>query len=429
MMKQSVIGGARARLVSALLSSMTCAAMILSAAAEAADSRVPRATSQEPQSSPPRGFSSWAELAAAQEPLTRAADALSELIEARGLSGFSGITLDVPQRLVTLYWKAGQKLPLEVAHLVEQLTSREGIQIAQAEAAYSKAELRAEAERIFDEALAPGVAPGVQVYKVAPLPGWSGLSVSISGPVEEASRMAIFNQKVHLKLEQGRPLAHFSRLDDWAPYFGGARIKNSTVSCSSGFAVGNLFGQGMLTAGHCAHGNGVTFYTGVGNVMGSTTAYNKPYDTVRIAVAASGDIYDGGVGVGEFTKGVAGASRNYVGNWVCTSGSFSGARCNIMVTNVGIYWNDITTYRYGPMVEAEEQSHEFAAGPGDSGGPVFSLSSTAGMVVAKGTISAGDPGGAPASCTDSARTDCSYRIVYPDIKDLLSVHDVWIVTQ
>ncbi|EAU62841.1 putative protease B [Stigmatella aurantiaca DW4/3-1] len=372
---------------------------------------------------------------AAQVPLNKAADELSTLIEAQGMAGYAGITLDVPQRLVTLYWKAGQKLPLEVASFLEQLRSKPGVHIAWAEAAYSKAELQAEMDRLFKEASAPEGASRMQLLKVAPLPGWAGLQVTVSGTVEEASRMAVFSQGgVRLKLEQGKPAALFSRMDDWAPFYGGARIRMGNSpnanSCSSGFAVGNIFGKALLTASHCPLSNGTPIYTGVGNYMGTSAGYYKPADTARIDVVSSGYIYDGGVGTGEFLKRVSGHSRNYVGNWVCTSGSFSGARCNIMVTNVNVYWQDYTTYRYGPMVEAEEQSQESAAGPGDSGGPVFSLAVTEGDVVAKGTISGGDSYDAPATCTgDTSRTGCSYRILYPDIEWLLDLHGMWIETR
>lgn len=411
-------------------------AVILAGAAEAADHQTPKSAGLTIEASaPPQGFSSWNELMAAQVPLNEAADALSALIEGQRMSGYAGIVLDVPGRKVTLYWKAGQKLPVEVSNLLGQLNARPGVQTAVADAAYSNEELEAETKRLFQQASVQGLAPGMQLLKVAPLPGWAGLQVKVSGSAEEASRLQLFRQSsVRLSFEQGKPAALLSRMDDWAPFYGGARIRigssPSANSCSSGFAVGNIFGKALLTAAHCPLGNGTPIYTGVGNYMGESEGYYKPLDTARIDAMSAGSIYDGGVGTGEFLKGVVGYSQNYIGNWVCTSGSFSGARCNILVTNVNIYWQDITTYTYGPMVEAEEQSQENAAGPGDSGGPVFSLATTEGDVIAKGTISGGDSYDNPATCTgDTSRTGCSYRIMYPDIKRLLDQHSMWIETE
>jgi hypothetical protein len=429
-MKRSVNVSRRGRFATAVC------AVILASAADAADRQTPVSTGlRVEESAPPQGFSSWNELMAAQVPLNQAADELSALIESQRMSGFSGIILDVPGRKVTLYWKAGHKLPVEVSDLLGKLDTRPGVQTAVADAAYSNEELEAETQRLFQQASAQGLAPGMQILKVAPLPGWAGLRVKVSGSAEEASRLQLFRQSpVQLSFEQGKPAALLSRMDDWAPFYGGARIRMGTSpdanECSSGFAVGNIFGKALLTASHCPLSNGVPIYTGVGNHMGVSEGYYKRLDTVRINVMSAGSIYDGGVGTGEFLKGVVGYSQNYIGNWVCTSGSFSGARCNIMVTNLNIYWQDRTTYTYGPMVEAEEQSQQSAAGPGDSGGPVFSLATTEGDVIAKGTISGGDSYDNPATCTgDTSRTGCSYRIFYPDIKRLLDQHSMWIETE
>ena len=197
--------------------------------------------------------------------------------------------------------------------------------------------------------------------------------------------------------------------------------------CSTGFAIAIGGVSKMLSAGHCG-ANGGSAYDGGGQYMGTISGDTNAYDTLYINTSSAGRIYDGGVGTGEFSKPVVGASHSYVGDWLCTSGAYSGARCNeqVIAVNVTIW---VGYYIYG-MVRAEQVNHTNAVGNGDSGGPVFSLSADPNKVIAKGTVSAIDTSTSVACTgipTGNGRT-CAWRFYYADVVNSLNRYGAAIVT-
>ncbi len=110
-------------------------------------------------------------------------------------------------------------------------------------------------------------------------------------------------------------------------------------------------------------------------------------------------MWDGGVSTpggqntsSEYTKQILGSDHVYPGEWLCTSGSTSGALCGYQVTNnfptdycAYDHWG---TYEcYVDLFEAEQHTGYEAARGGDSGGPVFGLNGDMSKVIAKGVIS------------------------------------------
>jgi hypothetical protein len=81
----------------------------------------------------------------------------------------------------------------------------------------------------------------------------------------------------------------------------------------------------------------------------------------------------------------------------------------------------------GPFVEAEQLSHQNAAGQGDSGGPVFSLAANPSQVIAKGIIDVGDPS-APATCTGQGGRKCFWRFTFAGIDSPLTYYTAVIDT-
>lgn len=161
--------------------------------------------------------------------------------------------------------------------------------------------------------------------------------------------------------------------------------------------------------------------------MGTVSGDDNAHDRLLIDTSSAGQIYDGGVGTGELTKLVVGSSRSRVGDFLCTSGAFSGSRCNIRVQ--AINQTISVGYLIFQAVMAEQIDRTNAAGNGDSGGPVLSLSADPNKVIAKGTITAIDSF-APAPCTGvpagGGRT-CSWRMFSIDVADSLTAYGATIV--
>jgi len=137
-------------------------------------------------------------------------------------------------------------------------------------------------------------------------------------------------------------------------------------------------------------------------------------------------IYDGGSIQGEapqFSKPVQGAFGNRTGDYICTSGSFSGAVCGIKVAATG---QTINVGGFGTVrntIRAEKDDRTAAVGHGDSGGPAYSLTSDARGVYARGTITAISGvqadwrtcRGVPGVPNDQQGRHCSWKFWYPDI--------------
>jgi hypothetical protein len=200
---------------------------------------------------------------------------------------------------------------------------------------------------------------------------------------------------VPIRIVQRPRMQLLSRLADTAPFWGGARIVNADngAGCSSGFAVTSGGVNYLLTAGHCGRPGGGWYNGDRSRFIGTATRENVAHDLLLVPTSAAGRIYDGGVGVGEFSKGVVGWDWAIPGEYVCQSGSVSGAVCGIRNTNSFQYTLcDTDPYGnyecYSDLILAQKTDGGLAARHGDSGGPVFTLSGTS-NVVAKGTITGG----------------------------------------
>jgi hypothetical protein len=361
----------------------------------------------------PAGFASWRDLLAAQEKLSAAATRLDGAV--RDHAGFTGIELSVPDRQVRLYWHGA--VPASVNQTVAGLRGQTSVAVKPAR--YSHRQLTAAATRVTARAGA-----GAAVVRVSVPADGHGLQVGVRGSAAQArGSLAAVAGGVAVDVASDKaaePL--YSRVDDSPAFWGGARLVNGRTGsqCSTGFAIASrVNGQrSMLTAGHCGV-NGDVQYTGTRRyVVGTSTDRFPTQDTMRLPTNAGGRVYDGGVGVGEFSKPVAGAWDSYPGLWICTSGSFSGARCNIVIRAVN-EWINTTIGWMGPLTRAEQVQGQNAAGQGDSGGPAFALTSDLSRMIAVGTISAGDVGAARTACTGVQGRLCSWRIWFADVADSL----------
>jgi len=320
----------------------------------------------------------------AQAPLAQAARVITDAVHSQAalLSGYAGIALEDQQ--VVLWWKGKQPRALQQA----LAKARDIAAIEVRSAAHSHKELRAAAEIVARKMKADAASP-VHTVEI-PVDG-SGLHLVTERDVGEASAW-LPAVGVPIAFETRSPVQLTSRYHDTVPFWGGAAILNPEVGvrCTSGFAVTNGYTNYLLTAGHCGRPGG-PWYNGDWSIqIGTASAENVGHDLLLIPTNSGGRIYDGGVGVGEFSKGVAGWNWAYAFEWVCQSGSTSGAVCGIQNTIFSTYsFCAVDAYGsrecYNDLVLARRPDNGVASRPGDSGGPVFTLYGST-RVVAKGTV-------------------------------------------
>jgi hypothetical protein len=367
-------------------------------------------------SKPPGGYASWADLMAVQERLDKAAD---RIVASNG-AGYAGIVVSAEKRKLTVYWHG---TPTGRAKSALD-SARKNVAVSVVPAAHSLKTLQSQARQVARTSGVTSVTPAVD---------GSRLDVTVSAGTSRSAVQTRLKAGRQSELRSGVPLRVTrdaaapklaSRGNDSPPYWGGARWNG----CSNGFAVRVGASNHMLSAGHCG-ANGQAAFDGGGDFMGSVYGDNNAADTLLVSAPSSGRIYDGGVGVGEFSKPVIGALHSFVGDWLCDSGAYSGARCGIQVKATGVTIN--VGYLIFNTVRAEQVDHTNAIGNGDSGGPVFSLASwDFNKVWAKGINSAIDLS-TSVPCTGvpaGGGRSCAWRMYYVDVVNALNSYGAGIVT-
>ncbi|WP_283134672.1 hypothetical protein [Rhizohabitans arisaemae] len=337
--------------------------------------------------------------AAAQAPLVRAAEQIHGVVEAGNDAGFAGIELG--QDRVLVWWKG---VPAKAVQDAVGNARRTAV-IEVGEAAHSRKELEAAAGRLW---AAAGVTAGGPVHGVRiPFDG-SGLAAA----VEEGNKAAVTQAESRIPGDLGVPVKVFGRdplkrtgrCDDRAPWYGGAAIRNTSFgfanhcggtwsrgyTCTAGFAVRLRGLDYLLTAGHCGRPRSV-IGDSTGEAIGNMTHEHVGHDLalIRADGGSAGRIWDGKPGVGDFTKPVIGWLRASGGQWLCMSGSTTGAQCGYQVD--GRYSTlcdrdvDGTYECYYGLLSARSH-YGVPSRNGDSGGPVFQLDVNADQVFAVGTV-------------------------------------------
>lgn len=359
----------------------------------------------------PGDFRSWDELFAMQERLNRAADLISTARsgEEGQDDGYSGLVADPTTRRVELFWRG--TVPPQVWEAIDE--AQRDVPVVTQSARFSERELLNHGDLLLNERAVTGVSTA---------PDGSGLDVSVSVSEEEARRKpAIQNAAVPLTIEPfvtSEPLA--DRQNDTKPYYGGAVWSSPIRTCSTGFAVRLLVGgvgaDYMLSAGHCAL-NGHDAHDGGGDLMGKVDYRQPTRDTLLIKTDSAGRVYTGSHS-SNTTVPVWGVQSSIVGNFVCTSGAFTGHHCPVKVDAVNQTLVNPDGTKFTPMVKATRTApSKPATGRGDSGGPVYSqtVMSTDGVALAMGTISAGSAPMGPCGLS----TTCYHTVYYADITKTL----------
>ncbi len=357
----------------------------------------------------PGRFRSWLEFYDAQQRIDTVG--MQILVAAQGTSGYGGIIVSAVNNRLDLYWKG--TLPESVRLVV----GRAEVPVVLHEAAYAEADLIA---------LAARVSQLDGVTQAGPKPDGSGLIVKVSRNVPSATMSelrATVNIPFSLSYKETSNFGAFSKTDDMAPYWGGARIvwKPSGAMCSSGFAI-RLLATGerkMLTAGHCLPWGSTfdVFTDGGGQEMGTASHQEHFRDTVMIDTTVAPRIYTGNFN-SSTSRPVRGSLPDFVGDFVCRSSAFSNQVCNLEVEDVnqsakgsgpGGSWSVF------PLVEVDHLSGQPAEGNGDSGGSVFTFTQDGG-VMARGTVSMDDHKTVPCTGVPSGpQRKCTTGMFYADV--------------
>src|SRR4051812_17466956 len=270
-------------------------------------------------------------------------------------------------------------------------------------ARFSRPEMNAAARQLQDDAeqLAD---QQVAVAAVGPSLDGSGIEVSVvaddAGRLDQAAAtlkerygdIVADVEPIERKTSDADLFSSGFRFNDFAPWYGGDRIASSTGGCSTGFAATYNNAPAMLTASHCG-GVGTTFSNGprsngTFSVMGNSVYSNASTDVAAIGVSGASNYINVGSALSPTQLYVGSWASPIVGQYLCQSGSYTGEVCGLRVVDTGqsvcrswFLW--ICTSWQGPLADVINSagSGSYAAGHGDSGGPVYLRSGSSGIAV------------------------------------------------
>lgn len=310
---------------------------------------------------------------------------------------------------VTVYWSAGDGSDLQTVY---DLAAAAGIDVNVAETAYSEDEIWELASTVLtalDEASID--VEGVSIGSPYTTVEFRGAEISRSSALQEqALRIAYSILSDDVTVTFGEPSTRMpmdSRHADGGQPTPGGAFTNTWGACTSGMGwVHPGFRFYMLSAAHCvnfANNNSVSFkgnpynagtYSGyigtlVGNPNNQTTS-QRLLDATLIGVPATPSIA-GEMFVGNFTSATkvdinAWAVMPSAGTSLCTSGSSTGTRCSVKVTNTTIDRDVMCAgggnCRWTDARIVNTTGGAVLMGRGDSGGPVYVLSGGRRTIVA-----------------------------------------------
>lgn len=312
-----------------------------------------------------------------------------------GSSDIAGVRLDVEADTVHVYrTDTGQGLRLSA-------TTPAGVKVVVHPAKFSRNAMLQAVAAVTADAKLLGE-QHVSVQAVGPTVDGSGIDVSVvAANASEVSTAATALQKRYgavvgkvtgTERRSSEKDLYFGgwRFNDYAPWFGGDRIASSVGGCSTGFYAVLSGAPVMLTASHCG-GVGTAFYNGPRadgsfSFMGSSSYSNTSTDVGAISVTSALSTIN--VGPAEFASQlyVPAWGSPFVGQYLCQSGSYTGETCGLYVVDTYqsvciswfLWW---CTGWQGPLSDVVSiyGSASYAAGHGDSGGPVYAYNGGSGI--------------------------------------------------
>jgi hypothetical protein len=341
-----------------------------------------------------RGTSGDAELLAKQNQLLPLAQSLVRQSRAAD-SDISGVSLDVKADTIHVYrTDRGKQLRFDTAVPA-------GVTVTVHPGRFSRTAMTAAADRVTREAKLLSEQK-VAVQAVGPTVDGSGITVTVL--VKDAKASAERDQAAAtLRARYGDIVATVNgterqksekdlfysgwRFNDYPAWYGGDRIASSSSGCTGGFAAW-FNGPAMLTAAHCGP-VGTAWYNGpttgnTFNYIGNTVYSDTATDVAAISVSSMSNYINVGPADGATSQLYIGSwASPVVGQYLCQSGSYTGEVCSLYVVDTAQYvclsWFIFCLSWQGPLadvVHAYGPSY-YAAGYGDSGGPVYSYSGVA----------------------------------------------------
>lgn len=301
--------------------------------------------------------------------------------------------------------------------------------IRAASAAYSLADIEAASRQVIVSGLG-----GADVSWAGPASDGSGLSVGL----EEAPSIQTRSSQVLgvpiVDVTVSGTVEPVSRNYDLSPYSAGADMSKAHNTpgylnlCTTGFGVWDYyygsFQTILLTADHCLQASSSSVWN---------TGWSPTNPTVGTQIGSGGSLidigqirgqeYSGYMYYGNNNSNSAVAVSGYVTSVVGAQYHYSGARSGVIYNNNATTINATINYGGGMVYEGltvtQQMSSGPAAGPGDSGGPVFALDSN-GYVYAAGIISG--ISGERIDCYGDQGRLCSATAIFADISDYFVWH-------
>jgi len=343
--------------------------------ASAADPKAPVPSAVQPTDAVPAGYRSWDEVYAFQTRLNAAA----ERVLAAGGAGNASIVASPLDHELRVYWRG--EVPASVLALAKGLD----VTVVFRPAEFTHSELVKQAQRL---------AANPRVVEVGPQADGSGLAVTVADRLLPTDRSALeATTRIPLAITAGRRLqAMYNRQADIPLFWGGSKYNG----CTNGFPlqVAGSTNVYMISAGHCGDNGGAANIPGLASPTGTFSSKNTCRDTLLINYPSgvSPAIYTGPFN-SSTSAAVVGTASDFVGNLVAAGGAASGEHLNIPVQGVDVFgaFTGIPCTTVGPLTRAGYGTATCALAPGDSGGPVYSYSSST-TVLGRGTITGGPLG-------------------------------------
>ena len=363
----------------------------------------------------------------AQATLDNAADMIYTASDQLANSGYTSLTVHQDTMSIELRWVG--PIPTTVQHVIDSVAPL-GVVVNVLASHVSLQDQQSDVQAIVTGYQQLGFTSN---SLIEPRPdGSGGIDIFIDGTATDALRQLWAAHHV-VSVSENYPVDWaIGRQADVSPYWAGARIVvghyvngswQQFAVCSDAFGVHDSKNHYLLAAAHCGS-PAYPVRTGNGHQFGMVSGFaasNVGADDMMIFVnppETSG--YDAWAGAWNTTsqyRQVIGSLGSSNGDFVCTSGSFSGERCNIKVTNIN--GTGVIQGNSFPVVIATQQSGSAAACKGDSGGPVYSVTTGPGTQYdyAKGIISV--LGGTQVSNV-GAGTSCYTKVGYRLVRTVLA---------
>lgn len=357
--------------------------------------------------------------------------------------GYGAVVTDQGAGTIGLVWRT----PVPEAVRAVHKTVIDGFTIDVRESKYSEEDLL----RAGDELRTLGVQSGaLPINRITMAEDLSGLIVSVTPETllkaatkdvaelrptfQELTRTPITSVKVQAasspragRQDDADPWSAggMTKLSSWTPTIPGIRI------CTIGFSVVTPGGAGrMLGARHCASSADTAFRNGAMTPMsaGGTQTTLGPDDSLLIDPLGGTAPYTfRGTFPSTSRLKIAGYSRPFNGDILCTSGANSGEHCNMEVVSVAL---ENEACPPAPNQAAGTNCHVWHAVSatggvgsvqGDSGGPVYKDRADAGApTLAKGIIMSGTDNGPCGQVRYNVGTACGDDVFLTDIYRLLT---------